>query len=212
LKVKICGITTADAALTAVRSGADMLGFVFAESSRKISPEKAKEIANRLPEHMKLTGVFVNETVETIRQIKEMVNLDYVQLHGDESPEFCEALGVPVIKALTIREKSDIEKMREYDCDYFLLDSPGVRYAGGSGNTFDWSLLEDERIPREKLILAGGLNAMNVGEAIERVKPAMVDVSSGVETNGKKDVKKIASFIKAAKGREEDASLYIAGQ
>lgn len=212
MKVKICGVTTRDAAIAACRSGADMLGFVFAESPRKISLERAKEIAGLLPEHIKITGVFVNETAETILRISEWVNLDYVQLHGDETPEFCRQLGVPVIKALTIREKSDIKKMRIYDCDYFLLDSPGVRYAGGSGNPFDWSLLKDTGIPREKVILAGGLNEKNVGEAIRIVSPAMVDVSSGVETNGKKDLKKITSFIKAAKGREKDVSLYITGQ
>ena len=209
MKVKICGITTRDAALMACRSGADMLGFVFADSSRKISPEQAKEIAQLLPDHVKITGVFVNETMKTILQIKEWVDLDYVQLHGDESPEFCNQLGLPVIKAFTIREQSDIAKIYEFDCDYFLLDSPGVQYRGGSGKAFDWRLLQDRDIPNEKIILAGGLNGMNVREAIRTVHPVMVDVSSGVETNGKKDLKKIASFIKTAKGREDDVSVHI---
>lgn len=209
MKVKICGITTKEAALTASRSGADMLGFVFADSSRKISPEQAKEIIQLLPNRVKITGVFVNETAERILKMKETVNLDYVQLHGDESPEFCERLGVPVIKALTIREKSDIEKIHSYNCDYFLLDSPGIRYRGGSGKAFNWRLLEDRNIPREKVILAGGLNEMNVHDAIRIVNPVMVDVSSGVETNGQKDLIKIASFITAAKGREEDVSIHI---
>lgn len=209
MQVKICGITTEDAAVAASRSGADMIGFVFAESSRRISPEKAKEIVQLLPDNVKITGVFVNEKPEVIRDIKEMVSLDYVQLHGDESPEFCKSLGVPVIKALAIREKSVIEKMSKYDCDYFILDSPGVQYRGGSGKTFDWYLLQDRDIPNEKIILAGGLNETNVQDAIRTVRPAMVDVSSGVETNGKKDVKKIAAFIKAVKGREKDVSVHI---
>ncbi|ONK24746.1 N-(5'-phosphoribosyl)anthranilate isomerase [Bacillus sp. VT-16-64] len=209
MQVKICGITTEDAAIAASRYGADMIGFVFAESSRRISPEKAKEIVQLLSDNVKITGVFVNEKAEVIRDIKEMVSLDYVQLHGDESPEFCKSLGVPVIKALAIREKSVIEKMSQYNCDYFLLDSPGVQYRGGSGKTFDWHLLQDRDIPNEKIILAGGLNEINVHDAIRTVRPAMVDVSSGVETNGKKDVKKIAAFIKAVKGREKDVRVHI---
>lgn len=176
-----------------------MLGFVFAESSRRIDPEAAKAIVDQLPARVSAVGVFVNETVETIEHIARTVGLDVVQLHGDESPALCKQLSYPVIKAFTIREKGDVLRLAAYDCDYYLVDSPGMKYRGGSGNTFDWSLLQGENLQREKLILAGGLNQNNVKDACKQVKPAAVDVSSGVETNGKKDTKKIIDFIQTAK-------------
>lgn len=197
--VKICGITTEDAAHAACEAGADMLGFVFAESSRKISPETAKKIVEQLPEQVAAVGVFVNETIENIGRIAETAGLDYIQLHGDEPPSFCEQLSLPVIKSFTIKEKVDAKRLSEYKCDFYLVDSPGIRYRGGSGKPFDWSLLQDQNLPREKVILAGGLNEGNVAEAIKQVQPHAVDVSSGVETDGKKDHQKIEDFIKEAK-------------
>ncbi|RST77458.1 phosphoribosylanthranilate isomerase [Siminovitchia acidinfaciens] len=199
MKVKICGITTKESAQAACEAGADMLGFVFAESTRKITPEAAREIVDQLPQHVAAVGVFVNETVENIEQIAETAGLDYIQLHGDEPPEFCGKLSRPIIKAFTIREKDDAEKLFKYECDYYLVDSPGIRYRGGSGMPFDWSLLQNQNIPRGKMILAGGLNEANVTEAIDMVQPSGVDVSSGVETDGQKDLKKIFAFVKTAK-------------
>jgi len=188
-----------EAAQAACEAGANMLGFVFAESSRKIEPEQAKEIIDQLPPHVAAVGVFVNETVENILQIAVTAGLDYIQLHGDETPELCEQLLLPVIKAFTIREKNDVHQLSLYSCDYYLVDSPGIRYRGGSGKPFDWSLLTDMDIPREKMILAGGLNESNVKEAVQMVRPGVVDVSSGVETNGKKDNQKIVTFVQTAK-------------
>lgn len=202
MKVKICGITTKEAAIAASDAGADILGFVFAKSTREITPERAGEIIRSLPNHVKTAGVFVNETEENIIRIAETAGLDYIQLHGDESPDFCRQLSLPVIKAFSIKDKSDLEALRTYDCDYFLLDSPGLKFRGGSGIPFDWSLLTDEEIPRDKVILAGGLHAGNISEAIVKVQPAAVDVSSGVETNGIKDIEKIVEFIKIAKNEE----------
>ncbi|WP_346728988.1 phosphoribosylanthranilate isomerase [Lederbergia citrea] len=211
MKVKICGILTTEAAAAASEAGANMLGFVFADSKRRIAPEKAGEIIKQLPEHVKFAGVFVNETYENIIRIAETAKLDYIQLHGDESPEFCKRLPLPVIKAFSIKEKTDLDKISDYDCAYYLLDSPGVKYRGGSGIPFDWSLLADLDIPKEKIILAGGLDVENVVAAIKTVRPAVIDVSSGVETAGEKDLKKIKAFIREAKceEREEIGSLHI---
>ena len=108
MKVKICGITTNDAAVTACEAGADFLGFVFAESKRKVTPEKAAEIVKLLPEHVATVGVFVNESYENIVRISNIVGLQYIQLHGDESPEFCKSMPLPVIKAFSIKEKRDL--------------------------------------------------------------------------------------------------------
>lgn len=196
--VKICGITTVEAALTAERAGASMIGFLFAPSSRRIDPEKAAEIARQLSPTVKKVGVFVNETKETIEKIAELVGLDFIQLHGDESASFAESLCRPVIKAFNINEVSD-DVLRSYPCDYYLIDSPGTTYRGGSGKVFDWSRLLDRNIDRRKLILAGGLNTANVVEAITTVRPAGIDVSSGVETNGKKDHAKIEQFIQVVR-------------
>ncbi len=206
MKVKICGITTREVAETAYRAGADMLGFVFADSSRRIEPLEARNIIAELPADVSAVGVFVNETIAQIHRIAEEAGLDYIQLHGDETPEFCKELALPVIKAFTIKEENDAKKLLEYECDFYLVDSPGSHYRGGSGKPFDWRLLQEQKLPREKMILAGGLNQDNVNEAIRLARPAAVDVSSGVETDGKKDQQKIISFIQKVKqskqGRE----------
>ncbi|WP_349305409.1 phosphoribosylanthranilate isomerase [Bacillus sp. FJAT-50079] len=202
--VKICGITTDEVAKIACEAGADLLGFVFADSSRKITPERAAAISQTLPAHVKTVGVFVNETREKIDDIAEQVGLDYIQLHGDESPEFCQQLRRPVIKAFSIKQKSDLERLNEYTCAYYLVDSPGIDYRGGSGIPFDWDLLTEAKVPHEKVILAGGLQRENVAEAIRKVRPAAVDVSSGVETNKQKDPEKIIDFIREAKKEESD--------
>ncbi|CAM4075504.1 phosphoribosylanthranilate isomerase [Lederbergia lenta] len=210
MKVKICGITSEEAAFAASENGADLLGFVFANSTREITPERAGEIIKKLPKHVKTTGVFVNETYENIMRIARIADLDYIQLHGDESPEFCRKISLPVIKAFSINDKDDLNTLRNYECAYYLLDSPGLKFRGGSGIPFDWSLLTDQTIPRGKVILAGGLNEGNVAEAIAKVQPACVDVSSGVETEGKKDIEKITAFIMKAKNEESGkvGSLY----
>lgn len=202
MQVKICGITTAQAAHAACIAGADMLGFVFADSTRNISPERARDIIGQLPAGVKTVGVFVNETYENIVHISKFAGLDYIQLHGDETAEFCQELPLPVIKAFSIKHSKDLDVLGKYDVAYYLLDSPGHGFRGGSGNAFDWGLLQDKEIPRARVILAGGLHAGNVQEAIENVHPACVDVSSGVETAGKKDLEKIALFIATAKHRE----------
>ncbi|RDI43151.1 phosphoribosylanthranilate isomerase [Falsibacillus pallidus] len=199
MKVKVCGIKTVEAGLEAVRSGADAIGFVFAESKRRISIEAAREISRKVPQHVKKIGVFVNEELEVINRCINEANLDFVQLHGDETPEFCSRVKIPVVKSFSIRKKEDLNRLSSYQVDYYLLDSPAGKYRGGNGTSFDWSLLKDLSKSERKIILAGGLTIENVVEAINIVKPEMIDVSSGVETDGEKDPIKMQKFTQMAK-------------
>ncbi|SFB05660.1 phosphoribosylanthranilate isomerase [Lentibacillus halodurans] len=196
--VKICGITTIEAAQEAVQSGADFIGFVFAPSKRRLKPAEAAEISAALPAAIKKVGVFVNETREAIIQTAEQVGLDVIQLHGDEPPASAEQLPYPVIKAFGIG-KQDMAEIKAYPCNYYLIDSPKGPNRGGNGTTFDWTQLKHHDLDPHKIILAGGLTPENVQSAISIAKPAGVDVSSGVETNGTKNVEKINQFIKNAK-------------
>lgn len=197
-KVKICGLKEKVHVHCAVAAGANFLGFVFAPSKRQISIRKACELAQIVPKHVKKVGVFVNPTEDEVKEAFEKVPLDFIQYHGNEEPTFIEKLGLPSIKAFSIRELSDVEKASKYNVDYYLFDAPGTDFAGGSGKAFDWSLLDQLSIPKEKVILAGGLNALNVQQAIAAVQPFAVDVSSGVEQDGKKNCELIQSFIQAA--------------
>lgn len=201
VKVKICGITDAKSALVAVKYGADAVGFVFAHSKRRITPEAAKDIIEQLPAHVEKVGVFVNETNETIEEIAAYCGLTMVQLHGEEDAESCRKLRYPTIKAVGIASVADVKAALLYPSAYLLVDSPkGQVYQGGNGQSFDWRLVEGVHEAYNNIILAGGLNADNVKEAIRVVRPAMVDVSSGVETNGMKDHQKIQRFLQNAKG------------
>ncbi|WP_407272495.1 phosphoribosylanthranilate isomerase [Radiobacillus sp. PE A8.2] len=199
MKVKICGITTIDAAKHAANAGADFIGFVFADSKRRIDVQQAKKVAAHIPADVKKVGVFVNETVDTIHHIATTVGLDYVQLHGDESPAFCEQLDFPIIKAFQVRSKDDLDVLENYACEYYLLDSPAGKYRGGNGDKFDWTLAKHMPNLKGKILLAGGLHEQNVQQALAEVNPDGVDVSSGVETNGQKDLDKITAFITKAK-------------
>lgn len=200
MKVKICGITDLTTALAAIDYGADALGFVFAESKRKISVEKAKEIIAHLPKEVLKVGVFVNEGKERIEEIASSVGLTHIQVHGDETPNFCNSISFPIIKAISIHGDQSLKRMEDYSCEYVLLDGPKGKYRGGNGLAFDWTCTSANEIKNKKVILAGGLHGQNVEEAIKLIKPYMVDVSSGVETEGKKDLDKIQSFINKAKG------------
>lgn len=197
--VKICGIQTIESAQVAVESGADLIGFVFAPSKRQITPEKAAQIAAILPTSIKKVGVFVNDTQANIKTIAEHVGLDLIQLHGDETPEFAEQLPYETIKAFSI-DNVHADTLKQYNCQYYIIDSPPTTYRGGSGETFDWQLTAGLNINPNTFILAGGLSADNIQQAIQAVRPAGVDVSSGVETAGQKDHDKIKQFIANAKG------------
>lgn len=198
VRVKICGLTNLDDALAAAGFGADALGFVFAASPRRVTPEKVREIVDRLPPLVMTVGVFVDETPERVREIRDACRLDVVQLHGDETEDHIQAVGGRVIKAWKISRKAP-EFKRAYPAATLLLDTYSPHQAGGSGQTFDWRLAVEAARTRP-VILAGGLSPDNVKEAVATVKPYAVDVSSGVEsTFGRKDHVKLRSFIKAAK-------------
>lgn len=198
--VKVCGITTLEAAEAVAQAGADFIGFVFAPSKRRISPDNAAKIAQTLPKSLKKVGVFVNESAENINYIAKKVGLDYIQLHGDESADFASSLPFPVIKAFPI-DKANASMIHRFPCDYYLIDSPAEEHRGGSGKTFNWEKLNALELDHGKLILAGGLTVANVQEAVTAVNPIGIDVSSGVETDGKKDIEKIKQFV--ALGKEK---------
>src|SRR5699024_8199879 len=173
-----------------------------APSKRQIDPAKAQIIASSVPSAVKKVGVFVNEAIEDVQKVAKQVGLDMIQLHGDETPEYARQLESPIIKAFSAK-LDNMAAIAHYPCSYYLLDSPFGSNRGGNGTTFDWDLLQNIAIDRNKMILAGGLKPENIQEAIQTAKPAVVDVSSGVETNGQKDKEKINQFIKLAKGKDE---------
>jgi len=196
VRVKVCGITRVEDAITAAESGAAAIGLVFAESPRRVTLEAASEIAQSLPPFVMAVGVFVDETIDRVLGAVEHVGLHAAQLSGDESPEYVERLTrVNVIKCIHVAEKRDLERADEYEGAHILLDTASPRAAGGTGETFDWELAADFA-RRRRIILAGGLRPDNVSEAVRRVKPWAVDVSSGVEAApGVKDAEKIRRFV-----------------
>lgn len=197
-KVKICGVKEEEHVRAAVEAGATWIGFMFAQSKRQISFEQARKLAQIIPEHVKKVGVFVNPTAQQVREAVELVDLDYIQYHGNEEAQFIKQLGYPSIKAFSIKNADDVKRASQYEVDYYLFDAPGTNYAGGSGHVFDWTLLDQLSIPKSKVILAGGLNRENVLHAIAQVNPFGVDVSSGVEKDGIKDSQLIQQFIETA--------------
>lgn len=196
VKVKICGIKNSLDALTAIKAGAFAIGEVLAPSPREINIETAAKINYEISDYKVLkVGVFVNEDISNLKYIVKTANLDIVQLHGDEPPEYIEEIAEPVIKAFAINTAADLEKVKYYKPWAYLFDTKVTGKIGGTGISFDWDLIKNLKL--KKLILAGGLNPHNVKEAINLVKPWAVDVSSGVENNiGNKDSEKIRAFIK----------------
>jgi phosphoribosylanthranilate isomerase len=202
LRVKICGITNAADAVAAVDAGADALGFMFFENSkRNVSAKTAAEIIRELPPFISKVGVFVDATDEVIRNTIQETGIDAVQLHGEESAEFCARFSpVKVIKAFRIRDRASLEQCREYRAHAWLLDSFVDGAQGGTGVAFDWEVAAEVTKLHRMVILAGGLKVETVAGAVHRVRPFAVDVSSGVESAPvKKDHGKIRAFIAAAK-------------
>ena len=198
VRVKICGITRVEDALTAIEQGADAIGLVFYEQSpRNVSIKQAIEIANNIPAFVSVVGLFVNAEPSFINEVISHVKLDLLQFHGDETPEQCAQYRLPFIKA--VRVKSDTNLV-QYARDFaaakgLLLDTYTEGVPGGTGHVFDWNLIPKQLT--KPVILAGGLNADNVAEAISRVRPYAVDISGGVEVSkGIKDSAKIAAFIR----------------
>ena len=202
--VKICGVTRVEDALAAAEAGADFVGINFyPHSPRCVTPERAAEIVQALPQGVKAVGVFVNESPERINRIAAQAGLQLVQLHGAETPEDANQIRLPVIKALRIEGESDLAAAEAYKVDLFLIDTPSDLW-GGSGKTGDWKIAA-EASKRLRAFLAGGLTPENVAEAVRTVSPYGVDVSSGVESSpGIKDHTRIALFIECARAATKD--------
>ncbi len=203
VRVKICGITTPGDALLAVEAGADALGFIFyPKSPRYITPKEAGSILAQLPPFITTVGVFVDEKPKRVREITAEAGLNTVQLHGQESPAYCENMGKSVIKALRVRGEQDIAEMHAYNVSALLLDTYKKGALGGTGEVFDWDIAVKAVANGLKtpVILSGGLTPSNVSDAVKRVRPYAVDVSSGVESGpGVKDRDKVFAFVRAAK-------------
>lgn len=199
-KIKICGMTTTDDALVAVEAGADMIGLIFyPPSPRYVSPQQAQRIVRALPKSCRAVGVFVNEDCETISRIVDESGVQIVQLHGTESPDLCHRLSWPVFKTFRFTSESRPEMMRDYHVKAFLIEGFNADFYGGSGTRADWH--QTAALHKYgRIILAGGLTADNVAEAIRIVQPYAVDVCSGVEREpGKKDWLRVRAFVSAAK-------------
>lgn len=202
VRVKICGITNLADAQLAIAAGADALGFNFYEKSpRFIPPNGAAEISRVLPPFTLRVGVFVNPAEELVRRAMGECGLGLLQFHGDELPEFCMQFGVMSMKAFRVRDAGSLKELPKYQTDAWLLDAYASDSLGGTGEKFNWDLAVEAQKLGKPVFLAGGLTPENVAEAIRRVQPFGVDVSSGVETSpGKKDHAKVRAFIRAAKG------------
>jgi phosphoribosylanthranilate isomerase len=198
VRVKICGITRIEDALTAAHAGADAIGLVFYPASpRAVDPGQARELCAALPAFVSRVGLFVNESAATVDKILSRVPLDTLQFHGDESPEQCAAFGLPYIKSVGMREGVDLDDaVRRYaGAAALLLDQFDRTRWGGTGERFDWQLVPAERpVP---IVLAGGLDSSNVSQAVAEVRPYGVDVSGGVEVRrGIKDPQRIRAFMR----------------
>ncbi len=199
-RIKICGLTCLKDAQSAAELGADALGFIFAEESpRKLTPVKAAEIIRLLPPFVIRVGVFKDQDIEWVKKVAHICKLHIVQLHGNESPDYCSALGLDFIKAFRIKDEKSIEQIPLY-CEPngkrpILLDTFVADKAGGTGITFNWDIVH-LATNFGPVILSGGLNPQNIAQAIVRVKPFAVDTSSGIEIQpGKKDFPKLRAFI-----------------
>lgn len=199
--VKICGLTRPEDAVEALSSGADALGMIFAPSRRRVSLEEARRVAGVVRGGALLFGVFVDEDPARIVETCRAVPLDVVQLHGNEPPEILADLpGIRAVKALRVRDDRVLEELPRYArFDAVLLDTWAEASPGGTGETFDWAVAASAA-RRARVILAGGLTPCNVAEAVRRVRPYMVDASSGVESSpGRKDPSLVREFVRAAK-------------
>ncbi len=206
VKVKVCGITNLNDALSACHSGADAVGFIlYPKSKRFIKAKEVRKITSQLPPFLTKVGVFVNEDPRDVLEILSYAHLDFAQLHGDETPEECDYVGANrVIKVFRLKSEEEVEKIRPYlgKVRAVLLDTYDSKVYGGTGKPFDWkvALRVKEEFPELPLILSGGLTPENVKRAVETVKPYAVDVSSGVEAEpGVKDGEKVRAFVRNAK-------------
>ncbi len=202
MRIKICGITQTRDALLAQDAGVWAVGFIFVENTpRYVTPEKAREITDKLSEKTEKVGVFLNSPLDIISKICKLAGITKIQLHGDETPEFCrevnEVTGKDIIKAFRIKQENDISSMVSYkdSASYVLLDTFCETQHGGTGKTFDWKIAKKAQVFGIPLILAGGLTPDNIVKAYQEVKPFALDISSGVEeSKGVKSPEKIAKI------------------
>lgn len=204
VRIKICGLTRDQDVQDAVNAGADALGFVlYAPSPRSVSAEKAASLLKTIPAFVTSVALFVNESADEIKRILAICPFDLLQFHGDESPEFCRQFNRPYMKAIRVRSEKDIQDAVEQfpDAKALLLDAYVENLPGGTGQAFDWRLIPELSVP---WVLAGGLNANNVADAINQVQPFAVDISGGVEVSkGIKDSQKIQDFISEVRNVEQ---------
>jgi len=199
VKVKICGITNLEDALAAVNWGADALGFVFAPSPRQVTLQQVANIVARLPPFVCKVGVFVDSGLSEVKETMKACSLDLAQLHGSESPDFCNELFPRVIKSFRVKDESVLALLPQYKVSAYLLDSYNEALKGGTGRSFDWGIAKKAR-RYGPIILSGGLTSANVRQAISLVRPYAVDVSSGVESKpGVKDHAKLQAFLEIVK-------------
>lgn len=208
-KIKICGLTR-EQDIDAVNAALpDYIGFVFAKSKRQIDGKKAKILKGRLNSFIKAVGVFVNEEIENVIKFCNSQVIDVIQLHGDENEEYIKRLknyvSNKIIKAVRVKEPDDIKKAMELSCDYLLFDAYHEKEYGGTGKTFDWSVIPYINKP---FFLAGGINSCNIVHAIEHHNPYCIDISSGVETDGYKDPKKIMEVVAKVRDYTESKRLH----
>lgn len=198
VRVKICGITNLKDALAACSCGADAIGFVFAKSPRRVSPAAARSIIKKLPPYLVTVGVFVNEDKGEVRKIAADCGLNCLQFHGDETPGYCNYFKdkYKIIKAVRVRDNDSLAGLGRYNIDAFLLDTYVEGKRGGTGVKFNWNLAVKAKRYGKPVILAGGIRAGNVREAIKKVSPYAIDVSSAIEkAPGKKDHNLMKAFI-----------------
>jgi len=199
VRIKICGVCDAAGAEAAVQSGADLLGFHFCSSQRRVTPEEAKAIVDDLAVRPKIVGVFIDQDASEVRQIADFVDLDMVQLHGSEAPGF--EAGRPVIKVLKVQDRMGVGQISGAGDwpDPIMLDSWSADQRGGTGRTWDWELARP-LLSTRRVFIAGGLEPGNVGKVVSAFKPYGVDVSSGVEASVRvKDPDKVRAFIHAVR-------------
>lgn len=202
-RVKICGITRVEDALEAARAGADAIGLVFAPSPRRVEVPQATLLRRALPPFVASVALFVNPSREEVERVIAEVQPDWLQFHGEETPDFCAAFARPYFKAARVRPGLNLVEYAALHADAggLLLDAWSAEAHGGTGHRFDWGLIP-AGLPKP-VILAGGLEAGNVAEAIRRVRPWAVDVSSGVEAGkGIKDAARIAAFMKEVRNAD----------
>jgi phosphoribosylanthranilate isomerase len=201
--IKICGITNIEDGLRAASLGVDALGFVFATSPRRVEPDVARKIIRAIPTPPLKVGVFVNEDLDEVLRLIDYCGLKVLQFHGEEPSEYCQAFSLPIIKALRIKDLESLKDMERYPETILLLDTYSPVQAGGTGNPFSWEIALKAK-EKQNFILSGGLTQENIGEAISKVRPWGIDVSSGVEmVPGRKDHLKMNDFVKEVRRADE---------